>query len=255
MNQEEEDDDVLLSQAKSILQLNEKEDEPSHKLFQMDFMKKGLEKQREKAKEETRALLQDILTQHEMQQDVSDNEEQKKKHEAPKTKKDNAVSDGKLAKSIQHGNVSTTVSINGNITIDDFVPLPQKQNNTKEFTTSFSLSNDEKKKSNSNKSKKKVSIVDSSNNQKEDNPWMSSSTNDDKDTSITTHDVLQDALTRNTQTTPKDKTKDKMTNLTQEELIQKAFAQPKEPDFDPEMEEEFLNENNIKIGYKFILLE
>jgi len=213
--------------------------------------------QREKAKEETRALLQDILTQHDVQteKDVLDGECEKEKEVNTKKKKKKSInvngdkSDDNAVNSSVKENVNTTVSISitGNIDVDDFIPVPQKQ--SKEFTTSFSLSNNHEKidttPSTKEDNKTKVKLVSSKKQKEQDNPWMISSTDDNAAVSKD-DDVLQDAITpthiNNHNPTPK---KDKpLKSFTQDELIQKAFAQPEEPDFDPDMEEEFANEKN-----------
>jgi Uncharacterized conserved protein len=132
---DDDDDSNLLDQARAILtDMEETRGEEANKgLFKLDFMKKGLEAQRERAKQEARELLRE-LEDNEKLANSSDDEERssnsdkddKDMHKTMKKSKTVASSKemetvlpkGKLvAKSLEFGN-SNAVAISGAIDLD-----------------------------------------------------------------------------------------------------------------------------------------
>eukprot|EP00557_Chaetoceros_sp_GSL56_P006911 CAMPEP_0176499018 /NCGR_PEP_ID=MMETSP0200_2-20121128/12675_1 /TAXON_ID=947934 /ORGANISM="Chaetoceros sp., Strain GSL56" /LENGTH=877 /DNA_ID=CAMNT_0017897353 /DNA_START=51 /DNA_END=2680 /DNA_ORIENTATION=- len=133
---DDDDDSNLLDQAKAILADMEQNDgnETNKGLFKLDFMKRGLEAQRERAKQEARELLRELESHENMAN--SDDEEQehnfnneeeegdvngtreKRKKVATSKEMEQVLPKGKLvAKSLEFGN-SNAVSVSGAIDLD-----------------------------------------------------------------------------------------------------------------------------------------
>ncbi len=150
----DDDDTNLLEQARAILTEVENNDEDDHKrkgLFKMDFMKKGLEAQRERARKEARELLMELEANEDMMSDDgmkgdSDDEKnystKKRKNVSVATSKEMEVvlPKGKLiATSLEFGN-SNAVSVSGAIELDT-VDIQSSCSGPTEQTSGINLSN------------------------------------------------------------------------------------------------------------------
>ena len=126
----EDEQDHLLEQARLLLADTEKDDNGGKKkgIFEMEFMKKGLQAQRERAKQEARELLMELEANEGMSnefdndddaEDGSDNEKQNKKKQAASAEEmEKVLPKGKLiAKSLEFGN-SNAVAVSGAIDLD-----------------------------------------------------------------------------------------------------------------------------------------
>ncbi len=124
----EDEDADLLEKARAILAETEEDaqDEKKKGLFSMDFMKKGLEAQRQRAKAEARELLKELEANAEASEDEDQDEEsdetsasKKKKPKVASAKEmEKVISKGKLtAASLEFGN-SNTVAVSGEIDLE-----------------------------------------------------------------------------------------------------------------------------------------
>jgi U3 small nucleolar RNA-associated protein 14 len=133
---DDEDDSNLLDQARAILtDMEQNHDEQANKgLFKLDFMKKGLEAQRERAKQEARELLRELEANEKMgssddeernpnsydkeDEDARSTMEKKRKKVASAKEMETVLPKGKLvATSLEFGN-SNAVSVSGAIDLD-----------------------------------------------------------------------------------------------------------------------------------------
>jgi len=152
---DDDDDDEkmdLLEEAKLIVADTQKDDDEAKKgIFNLAFMKRGMESQRKRAKEEARELLRELQANEENSYTNDDTQVQKetkkkKKKAASEKEIEKILDDGKLvAKSLQFGN-STGVSVSGSLTVDIDAPTPKVPltNTSHEdgiYTTNISLSN------------------------------------------------------------------------------------------------------------------
>jgi len=129
-SEDEDGDGNLLEQARTLLTETEKNDDDEKKkgLFELAFMKKGLEAQRERAKQEARELLKELeanggsgsdADQGALEEEEEESERQKKRKKiASSSEMEKILPKGKLiAKSLEFGN-SNAVSITGAIDLD-----------------------------------------------------------------------------------------------------------------------------------------
>lgn len=127
-NEDDDDDNEdLVETARKVLQNTE--DGSNHVqhnagLFALSFMQKGVEKQRQRAKEEARALLQELeANERDMGNDDNDQDEEeqrpkKKKKATSEADLKHILGDGKLvASSLEFGN-SNSIAVSGGIDID-----------------------------------------------------------------------------------------------------------------------------------------
>ena len=185
----------LVSQAKAILAETEKDDDSGLEkkgLFQMEFMKKGLEAQRERAKQEARALLQEL---QDNEESYSGNESEDKKGDdassAKKKKRKTASSKemekvlpkGKLiASSLEFGN-SNTVSVSGAIDLDVDETIAKSSSNKSSKTADIKVSCievdievEESSATPSKRLKPETKTRPTTDINEESNPWIRSST-------------------------------------------------------------------------------
>ena len=125
----EDDDGNLLEQARTLLTETEQDDgdEKKNGLFKMDLMKRGLEAQRERAKQEARELLKELEANEDIDSDADqgmpkeDGEYEstkKRKKTASSSEMEKVLPKGKLiATSLEFGN-SNSVSVSGAIDLD-----------------------------------------------------------------------------------------------------------------------------------------
>jgi len=259
----------LVARAKGIL--HETEDDinnnknSSKGLHDMAFMKRGLEIQKQRAKEEAKKLLIELEEDlgEDDNTDSSDIENDTKKSKLPKTASAKEVSKvlpkGKLVVSALEFSNSNTVSVSGGISVDNDVkkikatenkvPSQTLEINDKETTDKIESSASPKK---GIKSKIKLPT---SENDSEYNPWMqtTSAKSERKEKSrivdfqkaalmVTDKGEENKASGKNepiekTSEEKLDATK-KSTNLSQSELVRKAFAVPDEKELEKELEAE-----------------
>lgn len=206
------DDEDLLSQAKRILTETEKdakETDPEKGLFSLSFMKKGLAKQRERAKEEARELLRELQSAEDFGNDnynSDDNSAIEASSETSKKVKVKAasvkemktlLSDGKLQSSMLDFGNATAVAVSGDIALDisnrkddAFKQSSEKINEEKELSeisnvgttitlqtssSKFQEDKNTRKKSKPNESDRKETIEEDLS-----NPWLKSPTNNNE---------------------------------------------------------------------------
>ena len=194
------DDDVtLLDQAKALLlETEEKEAEngKNNGLFRLDFMKKGLDAQRERAKEEARELLRELEANDDMDSgddlDMHDNENEeeptkKRKKTASAKEMEKVLPKGKLvARSLEFGN-SNAVSVSGAIDLNpDSKPVKRKSSSL-DTSTAITLSSvdtvddgEEDTVAVSKRPKRGGQVSLESKTEEETNPWIRSSSNEKK---------------------------------------------------------------------------
>lgn len=268
-------------------------------LFKLAFMQRGIEKQREKAKEEARALLRELESNEQNMNDDYDeavryDSEEEAERKANKTAKvaskedmKEVLDDGALvATSLKFGK-SNAVSMSGGIDIDIGTSPKDDGNNThaiSEYTSTINVAqpdddpvvneeedHDKKLSANkkaSSKTKRKEVPADAEELGTSDNPWINSSQthakaaeNVDKPkahdkklkkpptkTGVVDVDNVLDVLDGSFEAEKKDKQnknneescheEKKITMLSQEELVRRAFATQSEQ----EIEEEFARE-------------
>jgi U3 small nucleolar RNA-associated protein 14 len=122
-----DEDDNLIESARKVLE--DAENEASDKikstgLFKLSFMQKGIEKQRERAKEEARQLLAELEANERDEDQVNEDEageterERKKKKVASSSEMESILESGAMmAKSLDFGN-SSGIAVDGGIEID-----------------------------------------------------------------------------------------------------------------------------------------
>jgi len=195
-NSDSEDDDAnLLDQARVLLTEVEENgtDERKNKgLFKLDFMKKGLEAQRERAKQEARELLMELeanedITSDNGLEDFDDGEdvksEQKKKRATASSKEmEKVLPKGKLvATSLEFGN-SSGVSISGAIDLNVNGDIEKSPTDRHNKATDIKVSNievDDKELETSGTSLKvsdrAAGAIRKNRTEQESNPWIRSS--------------------------------------------------------------------------------
>eukprot|EP00934_Nitzschia_sp_Nitz4_P008006 Nitzschia sp. Nitz4//scaffold150_size53981//44635//47148//NITZ4_006686-RA/size53981-processed-gene-0.37-mRNA-1//-1//CDS//3329537098//7996//frame0 len=277
-----DDSEDLVESARRVLQDTDEANDPTQGqkgLFKLSFMQKGLEKQRERARDEARKLLEELEA-NEMESGEPDDENDTAEPLAP-PKQTKMASDKEMKSVLQKGEMVATslefgnakgISISGGIDIDvdgdiPSVPVKKASNATtvldvsgKEPTTPKNEANSKKAK-NAEKAPKEETTEAV---EEEANPWMVSNEaskdeatpsrnkrkikkglvdvseaaamldadNPKSESSATTEQVSnpskQDA-------SASDK---KLSSMTQEELVRRAFASAS----DKEIEEEFARE-------------
>ncbi len=277
---EEEEEVDLISQARNILSETEQngEDNNNKGIFKLAFMKKGIEAQRKRAKEEALELIRE-LEGNESGQESDVNEEQDDKAREITTKKKaasakemkNILGEGRLvASSLTFGN-STSVQVNGDIDVGSKNINTSLTQRDAVHTETISLTKTQHI-NQEPESKSATSIVTVSNTTKalveESNPWLISEKNneDAKDSNVSNKkrrkskpsvsrqgivnvadaiNIISEKDTEPAKSIRIDKKSSievasdtKIANLNQEELVKKAFATPNEK----EIEEEFENE-------------
>jgi len=169
---DEESDARLVEKARALLSDAEgKKESKQEGLLAMNFMQKGLERQREQAKEEARQLLEELEANDEFNDDeyrYSDDEateQQPSKKKKKKKKKnvapdDSQVAKGKLvAKGLEFGHGSS-VTVTGGISVDlqlttNAEPAEIESTNASEAETAESTETTKSKGKTTNKQKKK----------------------------------------------------------------------------------------------------
>ena len=182
---DDDGDEELLKQARDILADAESDNlgEKRRGLFKLDFMKKGLEAQRERAKQEARELLRELEAN--VKSDESGNEESKSdkdeeeyasKVTAPSKEMNKILTKGKLvASSLEFGH-SNPVSVTGGINLE-VDSMPVSTEGTVDTATHVRLSNitNEEKRGRSKQSTATITSaneLDSKVSNEEQNPWV-----------------------------------------------------------------------------------
>lgn len=125
VDEDDDDNEDLMETARKVLQdIEGKSDafQQNNGLFALSFMQKGIEKQRQRAQEEARALLQELQANEQGDGDVQNDFKQplrkKIKKASTSTELQQVIGDGKLvANSLEFGH-SNSISISGGIEID-----------------------------------------------------------------------------------------------------------------------------------------
>lgn len=195
-SEDEDADGNLLEQARTLLTETEQNgnDDKKKGLFELAFMKKGLEAQRERAKQEARELLKELEANAdsgsdadqgtlEMEEEEEYKRQKKRKKTASSSEMEKVMPKGKLiAKSLEFGN-SNAVSVTGAIDLDmEEHPVKSKMS-TPDNATDVELTsiNVESMKDVENGRKHREDVVACEDSQKpvtveeESNPWMKSS--------------------------------------------------------------------------------
>jgi U3 small nucleolar RNA-associated protein 14 len=275
------DDENLIEAARKVLAETEEQgdEQEDSGLFKLAFMKKGIEKQREIAKQEARQLLLELEA-NEEQISEDDDKELKVRDEqqigskmASKKEMNTVLQDGELvATSLRSGN-SSAVTMSGTIDVNDLFTNQKEMpsTNVNEHTATFSIvasenqtNRENKKYSNQTASRQSNSILlDTEKEIEKSNPWLpaaemgipkselgksSDSVNKkskisgfvDVDSAIDLLEGTQKDPVSGKKVTekPSGNVQQNITTLTQEELVQKAFATIS----DQEAEEEFARE-------------
>lgn len=195
---ESESEDLVNAAAKVLQETqNDEEDTGERKgLFKLKFMKKGIEKQRAKAKEEARQLLRELETNEELDDydraiiNDSDSEEKKptkKRSVASKEAMKEVMSDGEMVASSLKFGKSNAVSVSGGINIDFGAGATTKSGKgtrtVSEHTAEASMHDDEEdnpaspEHAGNKKKEKKEKKEQAKTNAEEENPWISASEN------------------------------------------------------------------------------
>lgn len=271
----------LVARAKGIL--HETEDDindnkkSSRGIHDMAFMKRGLELQKQRAKEEAKKLLIELEEDlgEDDTTDVSDIENDTNKSNLPKTASAKEVSKvlpkGKLVVSALEFSNSNTVSVSGGISVDNDVkeikatetkvPLRTLEINDEETADKIENSASPKK------GKKPKIKLPASKNDSEYNPWMQTSSVKSERKEKSRIVDFQKAALMITNEAEKNKTngknepfvkareeepdtKKKSTNLSQSELVRKAFAVPDEKELEKELEAEKVSKLTAVASFK-----
>ena len=167
-----DDDEDLAETARKVLEDDEPEETPASGLFKLAFMQKGVDKQRQRAKEEARQLLE------ELEEDGDDSESDHEPVDKPdtKVKKDKVASADEMKKVFQKGNMvassltfgnSTSLSVSGNVSLDaTTLEEAVTESSVREHSAVFSTDKEDEKdrdQSNTSTKKKKSRKVSSSN--------------------------------------------------------------------------------------------
>ena len=282
-----DDDDQeldLISEARKVLVETEKsEDGKKHAgIFKLDFMKKGIEAQRERAKEEARELLRELEgneNNDELDSDIGSEGEDEiisKKKVSSSADMEQVLGNNKLvASSLTFGN-SNSIQVSGDINIETSTFSTKPAPSAHELKTiTLATNTDVEIETESNnrltgkiQSGTSVSIgkASSSNVSEEFNPWLipdeESHKNDDMNGSsikkiknssrgiVNVADAVniltnEDKTENNNEINKDGKSnisgkvaKLDIVNMSQDELVRKAFATPSEKDIEAEFEQE-----------------
>lgn len=282
---DEEEEVDLIAQARNILSETEQngEDNNNKGIFKLAFMKKGIEAQRKRAKEEALELIRE-LEGNESGQESDVNEEQDDKAREITTNKKaasakemkNILGEGKLvASSLTFGN-STSVQVNGDIDVGskNMNTSHTQRDTVHTETISLTKTHHINQESESKSATSKVTVSNTTiASVEESNPWLvSEKDNEDaKDRNVTNKkrrkskpsvsrqgivnvadaiNIISEKDTEADNSIRIDRKSSievasitKIANLNQEELVKKAFATPNEK----EIEEEFENEKVCSI--------
>lgn len=269
------DDDTLLKQARDILADTESDNlsEKRKGLFKLDFMKKGLKAQRERAKQEARELLRELEANtnafesgDEKANSDEDEEESVKKNIAPPKEMDQILIKGKMvASSLEFGHLNQ-VSVTGGIDLE-VDSKPVSTNSTTDISTHVRLSNTAEKEEvdRPKQSATNIATVNEANSKmskEEQNPWVHQGSAPSKDASrpsnkrqpgVSRKGVINvidavNVLTGDEEINNKSRdtkvrevfpeNNSKISLLSQDELVKKAFATLSEKDINDDFEKE-----------------
>jgi U3 small nucleolar RNA-associated protein 14 len=126
VDEDNDDNEDLMETARKVLQdIEGKSDafQQNNGLFALSFMQKGVEKQRQRAQEEARTLLQELQANEQAEGDHVQNDEKqtlkkKKKKASSATELQQVIGDGKLVASSLAFGYSNSISVSGGINID-----------------------------------------------------------------------------------------------------------------------------------------
>jgi U3 small nucleolar RNA-associated protein 14 len=263
MDDDDSDEDLVETAKKVLADTGEGDDGEAKGLMKMSFMQRGLTRQREQAREEARQLLLELEENERLEHGEIDDDDQDRKPSAKKQKNVKTASkeemkqflkDGEMvASSLQFGTSnSTTIQVSGGIDIDTTTQQLETEKTaptTSEYTSTLASSpspttartpGTSATKPKQQRSKKVAKSPKTADQGEDSNPWLiggedagpssapkpsrkpkamvdvdravdlvsTSTTNEDTKTQATTHDT----------------DKKKITTLTQEELVRKAFA-------------------------------
>jgi U3 small nucleolar RNA-associated protein 14 len=289
------DEDLVETARKVLADTEGNADAPTHRngLFQLSFMQKGIERQREKAREEARELLMELEANEgdgDFDADGGDDEDdepkrKKKEKVASKEEMKNILNDGELVASSLKFGKSNAIAVNGGIDID-MGPTESKVDNRKtkdsagagtmsEHSATFAISSGSSDRDKVQSPEKKASSLSPPKQSKgnatlttrdESNPWLVTGAASDATEAPTNKravprvsrtgivdvqgavDLLEGAAdnavsARGQQVEEPSKNKTnlvekKITMLTQEELVRKAFVAPSEKEVDEEFAKE-----------------
>ena len=269
---DDENDSDLLQQAKNVLsgieEGNTSANDKESGIFKMAFMKKGMELQRERAKEEARSLLRELEANESNSEsdDGSDEKTNKKKKKkvssAAQMKK--VLKEGKLVASALEFGKSNSIKVTGAINIDGCSEKSLEGVNEPKASGSIVLSDVDAMKSGikdndkeTNSVKKASTAGEALKEETASNPWMSK-VNTDKSRNKSISGVSKDGIVNikgvegilsKEQTgeealpTPKlggsgEDNSERIADLSQEELVRRAFAAPDESALEGDFEEE-----------------
>ena len=270
---EAETEEDLLKKARDILMEddNDTSDQGKKGLFQLAFMQRGQENQRKKAKEEARRLLEElednelaaVSTDSENDQDNDTKGKPKRKPVASVAETNKVLPEGELvASSLKFGKSdSFAIKVDGNIDLDgNSGAIKTVEDDRDENDKSPKSSKKKKQKSRKEKKSSDADKGPSSESREEENPWMTSGTASKKaKKSVPLKVNIRDAASilvddpkrgrnegkrkrESSESTSKEIEEDKpsegIAELSQAELVRKAFATP----VDLEAEEEFKKE-------------
>jgi U3 small nucleolar RNA-associated protein 14 len=290
---EDDDEEDLVESARRVLADTENSTDATHGkmgLFKLSFMQKGIQKQRELAKEEARKLLNELESNAQDDFDDMMEEEKEDEFDGKKTPKIASVKemkqvlqDGELmASSLEFGK-SSAIATSGGIQIDlsdneDYKSESKektpamKASGTSEHSSTMVVSSNSNKKEQEYNLRSRDSKTKTKNSAKqvatttvadddEANPWIrnsceagtevnaeaSAKTNKNKRGVVDIESAVDmlDAGTKRASkgkedegSKPETSAEKKLTSMTQEELVRRAFSAPS----DKEVEEEFLKE-------------
>ena len=303
---DDEDDEHLVNQARALLTETLEPPEEKSGLLSMRFMQRGIEIQRNRAKEEARKLLEELEAnmEDEAVSEVDEEDDEKilvksspiNKESISTTNPTNAedlLKDGKLvATNLQFGK-SNVVTVSGGIDINDGsganADAPKGHTHTIEVSASIVetpnlVTSDDEMKSgqpHNRRGKRQNAATEETTNTSSSNPWMTVTTKKPKkgDTRAEAMDVTEAAnailkdtkkkvainktetatktfgsvekietstsivdptkSTKNTATIDKEATQDtSVLDLSQEDLVRRAFAAPTDAELEEELEQE-----------------
>jgi U3 small nucleolar RNA-associated protein 14 len=281
-DEDSDDDDEnedLVESARKVLQDIDDDSDPTNGktgLFKLSFMQKGVQKQREQAREEARKLLGELEANDEID-DYDEMEQEEKEHEAEaKT----AVSAKEMSKVLEKGELvasslafgnSNAIATSNGIEIDldignnDNDDEGESENNpatttNSEYVADMKFEKDPKTPSGFQSKEKKPAKASVAPTRKrtivedgdEANPWMQTANTDTVSKAkrkgvidvegatdiLDREDAPKTAAATSITTTTTTSTNTKITSLTQEELVRRAFVSQDEK----EVEEEFQKE-------------
>lgn len=285
---EGDDDQKMIDKAKSILKQTEDDienDENSKEkkgLFKMNFMQKGLQIQRERAKAEAKKLLEELeggesedeydygddRANNDWRDDIDDKKKKKEKI-ASSEEISKVLPTGKLVVSSLEFGKTNSISVDGSIAIDlenggksEEEIKSKSSSGHSEFSTKASLSNNVEETENEDNdkaetrkdNKRTASIMEEAKKDASSNPWLDQTSTkkakkktEPENTSNSALLIAQEdsprALDRPAEAPSKKqkRSEDRGTmQLSQEELVRRAFAAPT----DVEVQEEFQKEKD-----------